>query len=800
MHTGFRGTLEGRGHTLTIEKNVDTGYGIFGVLGNGAIVKNINIVNKSERAPGWSSNILFGAIATNARVENVTVQINNAPPAESARYGTLTRDGLVNCTFINTEFIINGNVQSLSGGSLNEVVGLNNTAFIDCTVSFLSETSSLNEVGHNGSTVYVYKWANAEENEIVLSGIKLKKEDSGTYLIYNNDSEYVIVLPYGASATLQTAAGEMVKYFKEAAGVSLDVIDDSAGITHDERQTYLSLGNTTLYRTAALAEPSLKTNGYRLYTKDRNVYITGGSDKGVLYGVYGLLGDLFGLEFYSEDCYAITETGEALRPDYDKTFTPGIDLRAQTGIVLGEDKKFSEYSDHLQINDYIWAHLMPIVSAADDAKADYGHNSLYYLPKSLYYSSHPSFYSDQSKWTENDWGGINAQLCYTARGDSAEYAEMVRLCAERIEYSLQKYASNKSYDAVMLGMEDNYYTCHCSACTAITNQYGSPSAAVILFLDDVADLVEAWMKQNPAYARDLQYMFFAYQTMLKAPDTMPAVNHKIVPLVAFSEADYTSAPTDTTARTTAAGTLSNYEILGWAKKWGAFAVKNGGSAWAWTYGNFYRDYFAFYDSYTFYADIFKYLDEYGYGLCYVQQQSRQRNAYTAFYSMNQYVTAKLAANSALDMNTLIDAYLSAMYKDAAPAMKQLFEKWRSVFAEKLSGYSCGYDGVIGKNLVYTDVSGMLDILDKAYAAIAKYETSDPELYKAIKRRIDLEWLSPAKMALIDSNAIKGVAAQKTRFENIRTKFKEIAAETGIAAASEFNDIQALINAIDAVVV
>ena len=798
MSVGFTGTLEGRGHTLTILSGTDTGYGIFGVLGNGAVVRNINIVNNSGRAPGWSANILFGVIATNARIENVTIEINNAVSAESTRYGMLTRDGLVNCSFVNTDFMINGNVQSLSGGTTSGGYGLKNTTFTDCIVSFIGETSLLGEVGHQASTVYVYKWANAESDKIVLSGIKLKKEDSGEYLIKNNDSEYIIVLPQGASATLQKAAEVLAKYFKEASGVTLDIIDDSVGITHGEKQTYLSLGKTSLYRTAAIAGTALKTNGYRLYTKNHNVYITGGSDKGVLYGVYGLLKELFGLEFYSEDCYEIKNIGEIIRPDCDKTVVPSIDLRAQTGIVLGEGQKFSDYSEHLQINDYIWAHLMPIVSAEDESKADYGHNALYYLPKSLYLDSHPYFYSDQSKWTVNAWGGVNAQLCYTARGNSAEYTKMVKLCAERIEQSLKKYVSNKSYDAVMLGMEDNYNTCDCTACRAVKERYGSLSATVILFLDDVADLVEAWMKQNPEYARDLQYMFFAYQTMLQAPETFPTVKNKIVPLVALSEADYTTSAADTKTRTTSFGTLSNYEILGWMKKWGEFAVQNGSNAWAWTYGNFFRDYFAFYDSYAFYADIFKYLDEYGYGLCYVQQQSKQRNAYTAFYSLNQYVTAKLAANSSLDMDTLIDSYMSAMYKDAAPAMKELFTKWRSVFAERLSEYQRGYDGSIGANFSYSDVSGMLDILDKAYAAIAQYETSDYELYKAIKRRIDLEWLSPAKIALVGSDAIKKVAAQKERYENIRKKFKEIVAETGISAASEFNDIQTLLDKINAV--
>ena len=143
--------------------------------------------------------------------------------------------------------------------------------------------------------------------------------------------------------------------------------------------------------------------------------------------------------------------------------------------------------------------------------------------------------------------------------------------------------------------------------------------------------------------------------------------------------------------------------------------------------------------------------------------------------------------------------MSAMYKDAAPYMKTLFENWKTIFANNFSSFALGYDGKVGAKLLYADLSGkLLDVLDSAYKAIEKYETTDPNLYAAIKRRIDLEWLAPAKIALVDSKAIKDALGQKTRYENIRTKFKQIVAETDISAASEFKNIQSLIDEINSV--
>lgn len=801
MSVGFCGVFDGNGKTITVPKGANTGLGIFGSIGDGAKIGNLIITDDSETSPDWNSNTLLALVATHAEIYDTIININGANHTNGARYGALTHEGIAGCVLKRVTINIDGKVQSLAGGGINENLGLAETKFNSCIINLLNADSVLDEVGHIGEAVYVAKGASVADGEKTLDGIIIGGTKITDYLFENSTSEYSVVIPQGASATIEKAAAEFIKYFAEGSGVKIEKIYDSANFAHNAYQTYFSFGNTSLFKSASVGEVTLKTNGYRLYTKDGNVYIIGGSDKGVLQGVYGFLNDLFGLEFYSEDCYEIKRLNEALRPDYDSIFNPSVDLRAQTGIVLGTEEKFTSYSDHIQANDYIWAYLMPIIDAADETKRDYGHNGFCYLPPALYKETNPSFYSSNSTWKNNSYGGVDAQLCYTAHGNETEYALMVKLCAERIENSLKEYAENKTYNAVMLGMEDNYCTCTCQACSSVIANYGSISATAIKFLDDVASQVESWMAQseNAAYKRDLQYMFFAYNTFLKTPTVMPTVKNKIVPFVALSEMNYAVAANDTTKRETKIGSISNADILGWMKRWGEFATANGGAAWAWSYGNFYRDYFSFYNSYDFYKDYFKYLEEYGYGLSYVQQQSRQRNAYTAFYSLNQYVTSKLATDSSLDIDTLVDNYLNATYKAAAPAMKEYFDNWKTIFNQKMSAYSLGYDGKIGANFTYNDISlDLLDVLDKAYAAIAEYETSDAELYATLKRRIDLEWLCPAKIALTAYESMR--TSQPTRFSDIRTKFLGIVEETGISAASEFKDIQSLIDEINSITI
>jgi len=349
-------------------------------------------------------------------------------------------------------------VQSLSGGNSASLSERENT-YSNCTINLLTETSSLDEVGHNNGTIYVATGMSTDSGEVSLGGITLRDPSSGSYLLRGGASSYTIVKPAANNTTINKAASELVKYFKEATGITLPVITDSARPSHSNLQTYISLGATTLYTSADLDSPDITADGCYLYTKDSNLYIEGGDVNGVLNGVYELLADLFDLEFYYVDYYTInTGVREVELNAYDNVINPDIALRGQPGIGAvtagtseDPDGIYSDYALHLRSNDYYWAYVMPVHNAYDETKADRGHNSLYYLPAELYKSSHPNFYSNQSTWASNDWGGVNAQLCYTARGNATEYNTMVTLCAERIEDALKRYKNNSVYNGCKCG-------------------------------------------------------------------------------------------------------------------------------------------------------------------------------------------------------------------------------------------------------------------------------------------------------------------------------------------------------------
>ena len=797
---GFRGTLDGRNHTITAPAS---SRGLFGAMGSGAVVKDLTFTIPSINQAEWAVSVL-GRSVVGVKFENVVFNVSNIT-TDNVK-GLIGERTVRDCDFINVDFNVDGVVKQLFPSGINNWIGFNanqqnypNTlcTFTNCTLNLLTADSSVGMLGagYDGSKTVTYQPTGVElkDGEQVVGGITLRDNTTGTYLLRNNTSPYTIVVPAMLTTELGYAKDELIRFFKEATGVTLEAITDTY-LTHTTDGTYISLGTTKAATTAGLSVPTLKRDGAYIKTQDKTIYILGGSDVGVLNGVYTFLGELFGYEQYYKDCYALDTSLKVIElSNYNITNNPDIDYRGSGGITYTFGMKDgyvattddTMYSYRLGSTDAYWRHIMPVIHAADSSREAADHNSLYYFPVSMYKESNPEFYSNNSTFDENSWGGINAQLCYTARGNAAgTYNMMTTLAAERIQASLIKNVGNKQYTTVQLGMEDCYQTCTCAGCNAIISQYGAISATVIIFLNDVAVKVNNWMASNPQYARDLQYMFFAYNEFQRPPTTFPAISDgvKIVPFVALSHIDYDKAINDTTTRnTTALGTISNNMLYGWLKTWGDFAKENGSKAWAWSYGAFIHDYFVFVDSYTFYGQFFKALNEYGYEMAIVQQHSAQRGADTAFFAMNLYLTNALAWDSSLDINTLIDNYMEAMYMDAADEMKSLFAKWKSIYASRLSNVESA-NGKPASKLNKSDVDALFDILDSAYEAIAHYETTNPALYAKLKAHIDMEWLAPAKLAVTGSFAWRYKLSGD--YNTIASKFETLCDQFGIVALGE----------------
>ena len=434
--------------------------------------------------------------------------------------------------------------------------------------------------------------ANAENHQFNYT-------ETDKWLLKNGSTDYVIVTPTLASTEVNYAKEELIRYFKEATGVTLKTLTD-ANLTHKAENKYISLGDTTLFETSGLTvdKSALTEDGVRIMTKDQTIFFQGGSGKGVLYAAYDFLNIHFNFDTFTKEHYSLdTGVKDIKLMNYDVTDIPDIPIRARGGPLYAATTDTDEvmYSYRLRTTDAYWKRSLPIYPGTDKTGGAADHNSLEYLPPETYGAQYPEFYS-----SKNSVG----QLCYTARGDAEKFEIMTTLCAEKIEQSLRYFPREQypNYTAVQLGIEDNYDMCECDACMAAIDKYGAISSTIIIFLNEVGQKVNAWMElpENEPYKREnFQYMFFAYMGTLKPPyywneetqqyeaaddKVMPAEGVNIVPFCAFNTFDHGKSLYDD----------SNAQVYEWAEIWGEFFP----GAWSWSYGCFFRDYFCFFDSYN----------------------------------------------------------------------------------------------------------------------------------------------------------------------------------------------------------
>lgn len=506
------------------------------------------------------------------------------------------------------------------------------------------------------------------------------------------------------------------------------------------------------------------------------MYIVGGSDNGVLYGVYDFLKVNFGYEQYYKDCYDIdVGVTDLILKDYDITDIPDISLRARAGALFNSSQENDDvmYAYRMRMLDNHNDYILPIYQSLDNTSPSSRlHNSFYYLPKEQYQSAHPDFYSADG-----------TQLCYTAHGDAAELETMINLCAEKAEFSLKDYPADRFFNmnTIHLGINDVRSFCNCSYCLAEAKAHNNSNAAVVIkFLNRMGAKVVEWMNkaENAAYKRDIEFSFFVYQVTSVPPFTINAdgtvdvaddlkspVGVKIRPYTAFSEINYSAATTDEVNRE------EIEKIEAWSKYF------EGG--WSWTYGCFFNEYFCFYDSYSFYADYYKKLYECGYKYTFAQFHSEQRGAETGFYALQDYLNSELTWNSSLDRNELIDNYFDNMYGVAAKEMKNFYNQCKTWF--KNASEAEGWDRYsINARMTkdwfdYSTIKGFFDTLDKAYEAIEVYKTTDEAKYNTIKSHIDAEWLFPARVALgfYKEEFAADYTEMKTKFTTLCNSFKMV---------------------------
>ena len=583
------------------------------------------------------------------------------------------------------------------------------------------------------------------------------------YTVSQNDfikdgkTDYKIVIPDVASDLIKTAAKEFTYLLGIATGATITTESD-AGRVHNPMEKAISIGETALLKSSGIEidKEELGADGVRIVTKDNTVYLVGGSDYGSLYAVYDFMKLAFHYEQYFSDCMEIDKNVTDLKLyNFDVKNIPDIALRPINYGFLksgGEDYDKSMLGYRLRIAKDRGEYFMPIFSdyktTSSSAKST---NTNTYLPYNTYYEEHKEWFSSNC---------INGeyQLCYTAHGNEAELQLMLEECAKKIQFSMQHFTPEKYPDmnVVTLTMEDNFQTCSCEECLRQAEIYGTESGAVVTFMNRLGEMVETWQNQpeNAQYKRDdFKLIFFAYNSFENPPvkqnkkgkyepisEAVRCRENVGVYLAICNNIEYQKSFFDEM------NSLGREQLEGWS------ALTN--FLYFWTYETNFRHYTYFYDSFDFFnGEAYNYIASFKPAMFFAQGQEASGDSGTTWNNLKAYLNAKLAWDSSLDTNELIDNWFNAMYREAAADMKAYFYAMRLYNTSLLESKSLykvrsNYTEVAKRQYwPLATLESWIKACDNAKLAVEKYKTKNPELYQSICNHIETEAVSPIYIIL-----------------------------------------------------
>lgn len=549
-------------------------------------------------------------------------------------------------------------------------------------------------------------------------GKKLKS--TGTNIVENGKSNYIIVVPEETDFVTNLAASELNEFLSRSSGVTLQIVTED---DYDEKENtkFISLGETMLLDNAGIIveKEQLGEGGYVMKSVGSCLYISGVTEdsyNGTLYGVYDWLEDTIGYRCYAEDEIVYEELDTIPLYEFDVTYRPSIDIRD----VAYKDFTYSSlyrYRMYEQDNNHgVWnsfAHTM--VSQ--------------YLPYTTYGTEHP------------DWYTVNGdQLCLSNEG-------VINEMIAQVKAKLDVFP-DRNY--VTLGREDNGTMCTCSKCTETVAKYGGNYSGLELeFTNKVAKGVDALIATEQP-DRKLTYFFFAYGPTLNAPMTYDETSKTYKPiyentevyenvgvLIAPISMDFAKTPQDSANQ-------AAYESM---KAWSELMGRKNIAIWNYCLGPY--AYMFNFNNFGVVQEYYRFYEEIGAKLIY--DQGNYDSAIPTFAALRVYCQAQLGWDSSQNYDDLADDFMRHYYGEAYEAMRKYYDFIRTYYQ-----YLDDHDYTTGHVFfLYDDknlwplgtVQTLMSYMDEGLEAIETIKDSDPERYEQLYNRVQRERMSPIYMML-----------------------------------------------------
>ena len=479
---------------------------------------------------------------------------------------------------------------------------------------------------------------------LAVPGCKEKMAaDAGLVVAKRNGScVAAVVIPANASPVERHAAEELRDYTEKMTGHRMEIVEDSAPLP----PRAVLIGGTR-HTAALLGEPDfdakkLGDDGYRLVARPPHLLILGGGMRSALFGVYGLLEDHAGCEWFSSSCSCIPSLDVfSVAADLDDVQIPAFRWRDSRPWDVIHDPDFAA---RLRLYGSTCAMVYSERHGADNIwQVMTSHSLSRFLPVDEFFKPHPEYFSEINGFREPH------QPCLSN-------PDVRRIVKERLLALIAKnYPKGKRYFPV--GQSDNQGYCRCAKCAALDKREGSPAASMVDFVNAMADAVA---EKYP----DVVLRMLAYQYTKPPPKTL-RLRPNVQVILCASGIDRFNSLLESRRP-------GNKLLAEYLSRWSKIATQL--RVWDYSinfsiYAQPFPNFRAMHKDFVFFRDN---------GVKDMYEEGCDRSPYATLQALRLWTIAHLMWKPDQPLDPLVDRFMRGYYGAAAPHIRRYFDEMHAI--------------------------------------------------------------------------------------------------------------------------
>lgn len=451
-----------------------------------------------------------------------------------------------------------------------------------------------------------------------------------------------VVIPANASPVQRYAAEELRDFTEKMTGRRMEIVEDSSPLP----PRAVVVGNTR-YTESLLGEPEfdakkLGDDGFRLVARPPHLLVLGDGMRSSLYGVYGLLEDYAGCEWYSSSYSRIPSVDVfSVAADLDDVQIPAFRWRDSRPWAVIHDPDFAA---RLRLYGSTSAMVYSDRHGASNVwYVTTCHSLKWLLPVDEFFKSHSEYFSEINGFREPH------QPCLSNPA-------VRRIVKERLLAVVAKqYPKGVRYFPV--GQCDNPNYCRCAKCSALDEREGSPSASMVDFVNAMADAVA---EKYP----DVVLRMLAYQHTKKPPNTL-RLRPNVQVILCASGVDRSTPLLESRNH----GSVRLAEFL---PRWNEIASQL--RIWDYSinfsiYAQPFPNFRAIHKDFAFFRDS---------GVADLYEEGCDKSPYATLQALRLWTIAHLMWNPDQPLDPLIDRFMRGYYGAAAPYLRRYFDRMHAI--------------------------------------------------------------------------------------------------------------------------